>query len=295
MSAIADPAHALTASGNLSRRLFVSRLVIAGAVGSAAVAVAVLGILVFYTASKGLGQFSLTFFTGQLPAYNGVGGGFGPALVGTAELSLFATAIALPVGVTAALYVSEFARPRVAAVVETALELMAGVPTIVIGVFIVLLIVDNFQPSVIAGSVALSLVEVPLIARATLEALSRVPKPIREAADALGVARWRITFGVVLPTAANSILTATVLAVARAAGETAPILFTCFAITQGYAVNPLHVVPSVPVEIYELADSAYPAAIAKAWGGAFLLMITILIVNIAARVWLSRSRKKRGL
>ncbi len=295
MSALADPAHALTPSGNLARRQFVSRLAIAGAVGAAALAVAVLGILVFYTASKGISQLSLTFFTGQLPGYTGVGGGLGPALVGTLELSLFATAIALPIGVMGALFVSEFARPRVASVVQAALELMAGLPTIIIGVFVVLLIVDHFQPSVIAGSVALSIVEVPLIARATLEALSRVPKPIREAADALGVARWRITLGVVLPTAANSILTATVLAVARAAGETAPILFTCFAITQGFAINPLHPVPSMPVEIFNLVESGYPAAVAKAWGGAFLLMFTILIVNIAARVWLTRSRRKRGL
>ena len=295
MSAVADPAHALTPSGNLARRQLISRLVVAGAVASAALAVAVLGILVFYAGLKGLGQFSFTFFTAQLPPYNGVGGGLGPALVGTLELSLFATAIALPVGVLAALFVSEFARPRVASIVETAFELMAGLPTIIIGIFVVLLIVDNYQPSVFAGAVALSIVEVPLIARATLEALSRVPKPIREAADALGVARWRITLGVVLPTASNSILTATVLAVARAAGETAPILFTCFAITQGFGINPTHPVPSVPVTIYELTDSGYPAAIAKAWGAAFLLMITILIVNIAARLWLNRSRRKRGL
>ncbi len=295
MSAIADPAHALTPSGNLVRRQFVSRLVLAGAVGAAALAVAVLGILVFYTGLKGAGQLSLTFFTGQLPSYNGVGGGLGPALVGTIELSLFATVIALPIGVMTALFVSEFARPRVAAVLETALDLMAGMPSIIIGVFVVLLIVDNFQQSVIAAAVALSMVEVPLIARATLVSLSRVPKPLREAADALGVARWRITLGVVLPTSANSILTATVLAVARAAGETAPILFTCSVFTQAYAVNPLHSVPSMPVEILTLAESEYPAAISKAWGAAFLLMFTILIVNICARVWLRRSTRKRGI
>ena len=295
MSALVEPTHALTPSGNLPRRQFISRLVITSAIGAAALAVAVLGILVAYTATKGLGQLSFTFFTAQLPAYNGAGGGLGPALVGTVELSLFATLIALPIGVMTALFASEFARPRVASIIETGLDLMAGLPSIVIGVFVVLLIVDHFQLSVIAGAVALAIVELPLIARATLEALSRVPKPIREAADALGVARWRITLGVVLPTASNSILTATVLAVARAAGETAPVLFTCFAITQSYEFNPLHAVPSMPVEILNLTESSYPAAIAKAWGAAFLLMLTILIVNIAARVWLARSRRKRGV
>lgn len=295
MSAIADPAHALTPSGNLARRQLVSRVVLAGAIGAAALAVAVLGILVVYTGLKGAGQLSLTFFTGQLPPYTGVGGGLGPAMLGTLELSLFATVIALPVGVMTALFVSEFARPRVAAMVETALELMAGLPTIIVGVFVVLLVVDNFQQSVIAGAVALSIIEVPLIARATLVALARVPKPLREAADALGVARWRITLGVVLPTSANSIVTATVLAVARAAGETAPILFTCSVFTQGYAVNPVHSVPSLPVEIYNLTESLEPAATAKAWGAAFVLMVTILIVNICVRLWLSRSRRKHGI
>ncbi len=295
MSAIADPAHGLTPSGNLVRRQLVSRLVIAVAVGASALAVAILGILVVYTATQGISQLSSTFFTGQLPPYNGIGGGLGPAMVGTIELALLATVIALPIGVMVALFVSEFARPRVAAILETALDLMAGLPSIIIGVFVVLLIVDHFQQSVIAAAVALSIVELPLIARATLEALSRVPKPLREAADSLGVARWRITLGVVLPTASGSILTATVLAIARAAGETAPILFTCSVFTQNYAVNPLHSVPTMPVEIYNLVNSGYPAAVAKAWGAAFLLMFTILIVNIAARLWLNQSRKKRGI
>ncbi len=239
----------------------------------------------------------MSFLTAQLPAPGGIvpGGGMGPALAGTAEIILIATIIALPVGVLTAIYLSEFAGRRVGRVLTTALEQMAGVPTILVGVFIFGLVVAHFGQSAIAAGIALAIVEVPLIARASIESLRRVPGTLREAADALGVARWRTILGVILPTASNGIVTATILAVARAAGETAPVLLTCDVFGQTYQLDPRHSVATVPVEILQLLLSGTTSAVDKAWGMAFVLMAAILLVNIGARVWLRRSERKRGL
>jgi phosphate transport system permease protein len=294
MSAIPDPAHALTPSGNLRRRQLLSRIFVGGAILAAAIAVAVLLILVYYVFKHGISAISVGFVTKDLPNFNGVGGGIGPALVGTFIMVLIATVIALPVGVLTALCLSEFAGPRTNYVVRLMLDLMAGLPTIIAGVFVAALITNHFGQSALAGGVALSIVEVPLIARASLESISRVPGTLREAADALGVARWRSILGVVLPTASNGIVTATILAVARAAGETAPILFTSALFTQALSLDPRHSIASVPLLIFQLLESGYPAAIDKAWGAAFVLMILILAANIGARIWLRRSERKRG-
>lgn len=289
MSAIPDPAYALTPSGNLRRRQLTSRLVVGAMVTAAGMAVAVLFILVYYAAKRGIGQMSLSFFTSDLPPYNGVGGGVGPALVGTAEMVLIATLVAVPVGVLTAIYLAEFANPLIARPLQTVIEILAGLPTVIAGIFISGLIVNRFGQSQLAGGLALSIVEVPLIARASLEALKRVPQPLREAADALGVAHWRTVLGVILPTASSGIVTATILAIARGAGETAPLLFTVNVFPQTFQLDPRHGVASAPIEIWELLESGYPAAVSKAWGLAFLLMFVILVTNIGARVWLRLS------
>jgi phosphate transport system permease protein len=177
----------------------------------------------------------------------------------------------------------------------TGLELMAGLPTIIAGIFIAGLIVESSGQSAWAAGLAVAIVEVPLIARASIEALRRVPPTMREAADALGVARWRTVLGVILPTASNGIVTATILAVARGAGETAPVLLTIPTFGQTYQLNPDHSVPTVPLEIWNLLNSGQSSALSQAWGAAFLLMILILAVNIGARVWLRRGERKRGL
>jgi phosphate transport system permease protein len=295
MSAIPDPQYALTASGNLRRRQAVSRTLESLTVAAAVLAVAVLGILVYYVIKHGITAISPSFFTSDLPPFDGVGGGIGPALAGTIELALFGTIIAVPVGVLTALYLTQYATPRPDRVIRLMLDLMAGLPTIIIGIFVAGLITNHFGQSALAGGLALSIVEVPLIARASLESISRVPPTLIEAADALGVARWRTITGVILPTASNGIVTATILAVARAAGETAPILFTCSLFGQGLSINPRHSVASIPLEIFTLMESGYKASIDKAWGAALTLMTVILIANLGARVWLRRSQRKRGL
>jgi phosphate transport system permease protein len=134
----------------------------------------------------------------------------------------------------------------------------------------------------------------PLIARASVEALSRVPGTLREAADALGVARWRTVLGIILPSALNGIVTATILASARAAGETAPLLFTTTLYGSGYQLNPLHALPNIPFEIYSLSEAGYPDGVTKAWGAAFVLLAAILIANIAARTLVGRSQRRLG-
>jgi phosphate transport system permease protein len=295
VSAIPDPAYALTASGNLRRRQIFSRVFEVLTVAAAVLAVAVLLILVYYVCKQGIAAISASFFTSsELPAFNGVGGGIGPALIGTIELVTIATVIALPVGLLTALYLSQYAGPRADHVLRLMIDLMAGLPTIIIGVFVAGLITNRFGQSALAGGFALSIVMVPLISRASLEAINRVPETMVDAADALGVARWRTITGVILPTASNGIVTATILAVARAAGETAPILFTCSLYTQNLSINPRQPVASIPVEIFSLLESGYPASIQKAWGFALTLMVVILAANIGARVWLRRSERKRG-
>jgi phosphate transport system permease protein len=296
MSAITpDPNYSLAPSGNLRRRMLISRTFVGATIAAAAIAVAVLFVLVYYAGYHGAGQLSFSFLTAQLPAYGGVGGGMGPALAGTLEVVLIATLIALPVGMLTAIYLSEFANPRIGRVMTFALEQMAGLPTILAGAFAVGLIVEHDGQSAIAAGVALSIVELPLIARATVEALRRVPGTLREAADALGVAHWRTVLGVIIPTAANGIVTATILAVARAAGETAPVLLTTNAFGQAYQLDPRHAVATVPMELLTLLNSGTPQGVDKAWGAAFLLMILILLINIGARVWLRRSERKRGI
>jgi phosphate transport system permease protein len=297
VSAIPDPSYALTPSGNLRRRAIVSRAIESAAIAAAALAVIVLGILVVYVTVRGIGAMSLSFFTSSLPSQaTGAGGGVGPALLGTAELVLIATLIALPAGVLSALYLNEFAGPRAGNILRLFLDLMNGLPTIITGVFIFgILVVPTRNQSALAGSLALAIVMTPLIARTSIEALARIPPTWREAADALGVARWRTVLGVILPGAAGGIATATILAVARAAGETAPLLLTDTLFTQNVQVNPLHAVPNIPFEIYTLVETGYPQAIQSAWGMAFVLLVAILAANIGARLLLRRSQKKRGL
>jgi phosphate transport system permease protein len=293
-----DPRHALTPSGNLRRRQLVSRMMLLGTLLAAALAVVVLGILLVYVAIKGISAISWSFLTSSLPGADGNAGGIGPALVGSLELALIATIIALPLGVLTALALNEFAGVKLGKALQVALELMAGLPPILLGVFIFKLIVVNWQQSAIAGGITMALLEMPLIAATTLQALRAFPRSLREAADALGVARWRTIVQVVLPTCAGAILTATILATARAVGDAALVLFTSGTAQyggQGITLDPLHSVPNLPLTILNLDETQTPALVSKAWGAAFILILIILVANIGARIWLRRSQRKRGL
>jgi phosphate transport system permease protein len=290
-----DPASPLVPSGNLRRRLLASRLVDITARASAAVAVAVLVIVVAEVVKQGLGALSWSFLTTN-PTLAG-GGGIASAIVGTVSIVIAATVIATPVGVLTALYLTEFARPgsRSGRLLTLALNLLQGMPTIVVGTFVFGLLVLGNGNSGIAGSVALAIVMLPLIARSSQEVLLRVPSSLREAGDALGVDRWRTILTVILPTASGGILTGTILAVARAAGETAPLLLCDFLFDPTRTtINIGHAVPNIPITIFTLSQSATPSDVTKAWGAALVLVALILIANIGARVLLARSRRRTG-
>jgi phosphate transport system permease protein len=293
MSAITDPTAPLLPSGNLRRRMIVSRIAQGGATAAAVLAVAALGIVLYAIVTRGASQLSFGFVTKDLPL-SGSGGGVGPAIVGTAELAGLGAAIAMPLGILTALFTTEFAGARSARAIRLVLDLMNGIPSIVIAVFVFGVLVAGNQQSAFACSVALAIIMLPVIARASIEVLARVPPTLREAADALGVSHWRTVIGVILPTSMGGILTATILAVARAAGETAPILVLCSIVDNRLHGNPFHTVNSIPLLIFSSSEGADSSGFARAWGSAFVLMAFILIANIGARALLRRSQKRLG-
>jgi phosphate transport system permease protein len=296
MSAIVDATAPLTPSGNLRRRLLVSQLVSGASVMASLVAVAVLVLVTYDVAKQGASALSWGFITKNPVGL--AGGGIANAIIGSTLIIIFATLIALPVGVLTAVYLTEYSKPtsRFARALRTALDLLQGVPTIVVGLFVFGLMVVGHSESGFAGSVALSIVMLPLVARSSQEVLLLVPGTLREAADALGVERWRAILTVVLPAAAGGIVTGAILAVARAAGETAPLLL----VDSLYNPNSTqllifgHGVPNIPVLIYTASNLGIPEAQARAWGAAFVLLGLILIANIGARLALARYRARLG-
>jgi phosphate transport system permease protein len=282
-----DPAAPLTPTGNLRRRRLFSRATEFGATAAALFAVAVLGIVIYTVVVRGASALSFEFLVTGAPT------GIAPALVGTALIVAVATAIAMPLGVLAAIFVTEFAGNRVARVSKLTLDLINGLPSIIIGVFIFGLLVENHKQSGFAGSIALAIIELPLIARGAQEVLLLVPNNLREAADALGVARWRTVLRVILPSALGGILTSTVLAVARAAGETAPLLLVS-SVFDGKEVllNMGEAMPNIPVRIFQLSEEANPEGFAQAWGMSLVLVSAILFASLGARAMHARSRRK---
>lgn len=288
-----DPAAPLKPSGNLRRRQVVSRLSELGATGAAMLALGVLGIVIFAVIAHGAAALSWHFLTQSPPQFGGPGGGIAPAIVGTALIVAVATAIAMPVGVLVAIYLTEFAGPRGGRPVRLILDVMNGLPSIVIAVFVFGLLVVGHHQSGFAGAVALAIIMLPLIARSSQEVLLLVPNAQREAADALGVARWRSIVGVILPAALGGILTGTVLAVARAAGETAPLLLLSSITGNSTSVNVFgQPLPNIPVYIFNASEQADPSGFTRAWGAAFVLLMFILISSLGARALLARSRAR---
>lgn len=283
-----DPTAPLTPSGNLRRRQLLSRATELGATAAALIAVGVLGIVLYTVVSRGAPAISFDFIFTASPT------GVGPMLLGTLVISLIATAMAMPLGVLIALFLTEYATARGARALRLTLDLMNGLPSIVLGLFVFGLIVDPAnKQTAIAGSVALAIIELPLIARGSQEVLQLVPGTLREASDALGVARWRSVITVVLPTAFGGIVTSTVLAVARAAGETAPLLLaTSVYKTNEFSVNPFEALPNIPTWIYKLSEEGTPEGFAEAWGMSLVLVSFILVISLSARAALGRSKRK---
>jgi phosphate transport system permease protein len=283
-----DPTQPLVATGNLRRRHAASKVAQGLAIAAAVAAVAVLVIVIWAVVSHGIKAISWDFITKGEPE------GIGPNLVGTGIIVGIGTLIALPIGVLIALFLSEYAGRRGSRTVQLLMDVMNGLPSIIIAVFIYILIVEpTKQQSGLAAGIALSIIEVPLIARGTQEVLNLVPGAQREAADALGVARWRSVLTIILPAALGGIVTATLLSVARAAGETAPVLLlSSFGQGDSFHLNPLEELPNVPVRIFQLSEEANPEGFTKAWGLSLVLIAVILVLGLGSRALLNRSKRK---
>jgi phosphate transport system permease protein len=294
-----DPTAPLKATGNLRRRQMVSRAVVGGATAAAVAAVAVLGIVTYTVIHRGAGSLSLGFLVHDPPQYGGPGGGIASAILGSTVIVALGAFIAVPLGVLCALYLVEFAGPRSRAgqLLQLAIDMMQGLPTIVIGLFILeLVVLQEHADSGFAASLTLAIIMLPLIARTTQEVLRTVPQGLRDASDALGVDRWRAVLTVILPSAAGGILTGTILAVARAAGETAPVLVVDGTFSNKTTLDMFgHAVPNLPVLIWELIEQPTSTGLERAWGASLVLLALILIANIGARVLLARSRKRMGM
>ena len=291
----------LKATGRSRRRLLVNKLAEASAVVAAASAVAVLGVVVWSVGSRAIGAINVDFFVkGPSSDFFGGGGGIAPAIVGSLLLVAIATVIALPIGVLTAIYVNEFAHERFGRQIRLWLDVLNGFPSIVIGIFVFALCVKSRLPivgighhqSAIAGGFALAIIMLPLVSRSTMEVLRLVPDHLREASYALGVSKWQTVLRIVLPTSFGGILTGTTLAVARAAGETAPLLFTCAIAGQLVDGNPAHSVQSIPLTIFLYSESADPNLHQQAWAAAFVLIMFVLLTSVGARFLLHRSRRK---
>jgi len=212
-------------------------------------------------------------------------------IFGTLILVGLGAAIALPVGLMAGIFLSEFAGPKVAASIRFAADILSGVPSIVVGVFAYAIIVYPMHSySTLAAGIALAIIMVPIIARTAEEALHLVPNSMREAALALGITRWRAVIGVVIPGAMTGIMTGVMLGVARIAGETAPLLFTALGSQFGFH-GLLSPIGALPLKIYNYALSPYPDWKQQAWAGAFLLIMLVLAISIIVR-WISGRKRK---
>ncbi|HVC87984.1 MAG TPA: phosphate ABC transporter permease PstA [Gaiellaceae bacterium] len=293
----------LRATGRSRRRLVSNRIAEAGAVSAAAIAVLALAIVVWSVFSRGMHALTWDFFTKGPAVFGASGGGIAPSLAGSLMLVGIATLFALPTGVLTAIYVSEFAPRRIGEQIRLWLDVLNGFPSIVIGIFVFTLMVKVALPvvgwghhqSAWAGGFALAIIMLPLVARATMEVLHMVPGELRDASYALGVSKWQTVLRVVLPTSLGGILTGTTLAIARAAGETAPLLFTCAIAGTLVDWNPAHSVLSIPLTIFEYSESPDANLHAQAWAAAFVLIAFVLLTSLMSRFLLERSRRKLGM
>jgi phosphate transport system permease protein len=253
-------------------------------------------LIVYYLLIKGLGSWSASFFTtdptGNTFFKNSNIGGIKSALLGTLEMVALASAMSIPLGIGVAVWLVEYGRTSwFAHTVRFAVDMLTGVPSIVFGLFVYIVLVVGTGSSFAGykGSVALALLMLPVVIRSGEVILLLVPEGLRESALALGAPRWRVIFSVVLPTALPGMVTGVLLAVARAAGETAPLLFTA-ASTLKTNTDLGQFMNSLPVQIYNDVTSPTTSLVERAWGAALALVTIILLLNVFARLIARRSR-----
>jgi phosphate transport system permease protein len=267
-----------------ARRKLMSALFVGFCGLSVAIALVPLAFILFYVVKEGIQALDLNFFT-HMPAPVGEpGGGMANAIVGTLILTVLGSIMAVPVGILSGVYMSEYAGTRFAAAVRFAADTLNGVPSIVIGVFVYGFAVLPFkQFSALAGGVALGIMMIPIIARTTEELLLLVPGTMREGALALGATKARAVFTVVLPAALPGIMTGVILALARIAGETAPLLFTSLN-NRFFTTRLDQPIASLTVQVFTYAQSAYADWHRQAWAGALVLVSLVLVCSLAARM-----------
>jgi phosphate transport system permease protein len=265
------------------RRIFMNGLMIGLCGAAVLIALLPLASVLWVVIKSGIGALSLDFFT-KLPAPVGeVGGGIGNAIVGTLFMVALASAIGVPLGVGAGFFLAERGDGKAGHLVRFCAEVLAGVPSIVVGVVAYgLLVIPLKRFSALAGAVALAILMIPMLARATEEMVRLVPQTLREASLALGVPAWKTSLMVVLPTALPGVLNAILLSVARAAGETAPLLFTALN-NQYWNHRPDQPTASLTVHIFNYAVSPYEDWHQKAWGAALCLLLLIGSLSLIAR------------
>jgi phosphate transport system permease protein len=273
----------------LRRRHVLERTMVVLLGGATLLAAALLVAILGYVLVRGLPALDLAFFTERPRPFGVAGGGIAPALIGTVIMGLVAGAIAVPIGVSAAIFVVEYRSGRWADVVRFAAELMAGLPSIVVGVFVwaflVRGVIGNYAG--VAGAVALAVIMIPIVGRTAEEVLRLVPSSLREAGLALGAPRWRVILSVVLPTARAGLATAVVLAIARAAGETAPLLLTALG-NVFFSTDLFKPMAALPLQIYQYAVAPYDDWHTKAWGASLVLVAVIAVISLLLRLVIRR-------
>lgn len=266
------------------RRFWRDRLMCGLLLFCAVIALIPLFSVLSYALARGLPGLTLSFFA-QIPQPVGEpGGGMGNAVLGTFTLVVIASILGVGWGVTAGVYLSEYGRGKLAASVRFATDMLASVPSIVIGLFVYTLVVVPMKRfSALAGGVALGLLMIPTVARSTEEMLRLVPNHIREAGLALGIPRWKVIVRIVLRGSLSAITTGVMLAIARVAGETAPLLFTALG-NRFWQQGLDQPIASLPVQIYNYAISPFPEWHGQAWTGALVLVLLVFSINLTTRL-----------
>ena len=288
-------------------RRFTSYLVTVLCIGCVAIALIPLGSILYSAVANGLPALSVGIFTTSGPptvicqaGATCSNGGIENAIIGTVVLVALAALVAFPVGILTGVFLSEYGDNRLGRGLRFFVNVMSGVPSIIVGIVVYTFLVYLSQSGLVqpqyifsaaAGSFALGLIMVPVVARTTDESLRLVPTSTREAAYSLGIARWRTILSVVLPTGGSGVLTGALLATARAAGESAPLLMTAFGNNFGFQGLD-HPIAALPLIIYYYGISGVPRYEALAWASAFVLVVAMLGISLAARYALSRSRAR---
>jgi phosphate transport system permease protein len=277
------------------RRRILSHTIIALCGVAVPVALLPLALVLFYVVSQGISSLSIAFFTEMPKPVGEPGGGMSNAIVGSLIVTSLGALMAIPVGIMSGIYAAEYASTKLAGAIRFAADTLNGVPSIVIGVFVYSIAVLPFRRfSAFAGGLALGIMMIPLIMRTTEELLRLVPPTLREGALALGATRARAVFTVVVPAALPGILTGILLALARIAGETAPLLFTAFN-NRFWSTDVTQPISTLTVQVFTYAIAPYEDWHRQAWAGALVLVLLVLLCSILARLATARMEKlQRG-